>query len=355
MSIQTALIDSLCEELCQGAHEADRGIAWPHEQIRRISDAGVFRWFLPAEYGGVGWSETEILEGYLALSRSCLTTTFILTQWNAACKRILGSQNETLKQTVLPQMASGQCFATVGISHLSTSRQHVSKPVLEATARDEGFELNGFSPWVTAAPAVDLFVVGATLVDGTQVMLAVPSDTDGVRPSPGAELVGLNGSCTDQVTFEKAWIAQSQILAGPVANVLSTNSGGGAGGLQTSTLAVGLSLAAIGYLREQAERRSDLHPIAEKLGDDADDLLATLRALTAGKNAEFTASGLRQKANSLVLRSTQAALSAAKGAGYVASHPAGRWAKEALFFLVWSCPQPVVNANLCELAQLAVD
>jgi hypothetical protein len=59
---------------------------------------------------------------------------------------------------------------------------------------------------------------------------------------------------------------------------------------------------------------------------------------------------LRAQANSLVLRSTQAALLAARGSGFVADHPAGRWCQEALFFLVWSCPQAVQDANLCELA-----
>jgi hypothetical protein len=59
---------------------------------------------------------------------------------------------------------------------------------------------------------------------------------------------------------------------------------------------------------------------------------------------------LRQRANSLVQRASQAALAAAKGSGYVVGHPAGRWCREALFFLVWSCPQPVAAANLCELA-----
>ena len=47
---------------------------------------------------------------------------------------------------------------------------------------------------------------------------------------------------------------------------------------------------------------------------------------------------------------TQAALVAAKGAGYVEGHRVGRWCQEALFFLVWSCPQAVLDANLCELA-----
>jgi hypothetical protein len=75
------------------------------------------------------------------------------------------------------------------------------------------------------------------------------------------------------------------------------------------------------------------------------DLFAAVRGEPHCSNDE-----LRQRANSLVLRSTQAALAAAKGAGYVVGHPAGRWCREALFFLVWSCPQPVLSANLCELA-----
>ena len=79
-----------------------------------------------------------------------------------------------------------------------------------------------------------------------------------------------------------------------------------------------------------------------------DDLLALVRG-----ESRCTKESIRQRANTFVLRATQAALSAAKGTGYVAGHPAGRWCREALFFLVWSCPQPVAAANLCELAGIA--
>ena len=41
---------------------------------------------------------------------------------------------------------------------------------------------------------------------------------------------------------------------------------------------------------------------------------------------------------------------AAKGAGFVRPHPAQRWARQALFFLVWSCPRPAAEALLEELA-----
>jgi hypothetical protein len=39
----------------------------------------------------------------------------------------------------------------------------------------------------------------------------------------------------------------------------------------------------------------------------------------------------------------------AKGAGFVATHPAQRWARQALFFLVWSCPPQVAEELLEEL------
>jgi alkylation response protein AidB-like acyl-CoA dehydrogenase len=78
-------------------------------------------------------------------------------------------------------------------------------------------------------------------------------------------------------------------------------------------------------------------------------LQSALLALAGGESV-CTNERLRARANSIALRTTQAALAAAKGSGYVVGHPAGRWAREALFFLVWSCPQGVMAANLCELA-----
>ena len=59
---------------------------------------------------------------------------------------------------------------------------------------------------------------------------------------------------------------------------------------------------------------------------------------------------MRARANSLCLRSAQSYLTASKGAGFVAGHPAGRFVREAMFFQVWSCPAPVAAAALREFA-----
>ena len=61
---------------------------------------------------------------------------------------------------------------------------------------------------------------------------------------------------------------------------------------------------------------------------------------------------LRTAANSLVVRAAQAALTATKGAGFIAGHPAERGIRESMLFLVWSCPHQVASAMICELAHL---
>jgi hypothetical protein len=123
------------------------------------------------------------------------------------------------------------------------------------------------------------------------------------------------------------------------------------GGLQTSTLAIGLAAAAIDFLARESDKRPDLLLPTGGLRAEQLELKTDLMALALGQGS-CTHDELRGRANSLVLRATQAALTAAKGAGYVVGHPAGRWCREALFFLVWSCPQPVTSATLCELAGL---
>ena len=133
---------------------------------------------------------------------------------------------------------------------------------------------------------------------------------------------------------------------------MSQGIGASTGGHETSTLALGLSAAAIDYLASESERRPDLEPALAALREDHRQTLDRLFAVVRGE-PDCSTEQLRQKANSLALRTSQAALAAAKGTGYVLGHLAGRWCREALFFLVWSCPQPVLSANLCELAGIA--
>lgn len=330
---------------------------WPKEQFRWLSAAGVLGWVVPREFGGSEVSARELTAGYDRLAAACLVTTFVLTQRNGACQRIAAAEeNEAIRQELLPSLARGELFATVGISHLTTSRQHLGRPAV--TIRESAGELvlTGEVPWVTGAPHADFIVTGGTCGDGRQMLVALPCEARGVRCGPPVELLALSASCTAGVTLEEVRIPARYRLAGPVEGVMRRGAGGGTGSVATSALAVGLSERAIALLEGEAAKRPELRDIAGPLRSELTELRADLL-----DNAEPTAEAgrtcpperLRERANSLVLRSTQAALAASKGAGFVQGHPAERAVREALFFLVWSCPQPVVAAALRQFACLA--
>jgi alkylation response protein AidB-like acyl-CoA dehydrogenase len=344
-------LERLCDRLSGLADELDRSQQWPREQLRMCGEAGVFQWFMPRHWGGQEWSELDITRGYLRLGAACLTTTFIITQRTGACLRIAGSDHAALKERLLPGLVSGDSFATVGISHLTTSRRHLARPVLEARHTGDEFILNGYSPWVTGADHASVIVTGAVVEDGRQILVALPTDTPGVTIPPPARLVGISASHTGQVQLDDVRLGAEWLLAGPAENVMKIGVGANTGGLQTSTLAIALAAAALEYLEHEAAQRPDLAAPAAELKREHDRLETTLLAMASGQPL-CTNDQLRASANSIALRSSQAALSAAKGSGYIVGHPAGRWCREALFFLVWSCPQGVMAANLCELAGL---
>ena len=351
-SPEDATLDELCRQLELRSAELDVIDAWPGDQLSLCGQYGVFQWFLPSEHGGQEWNDRDVILGYLRLSASCLTTTFVLTQLTGASRRIAACENESLKRHLLPDLVSGKRLATLGISHLTTSRRHLSKPVLKAVQVGDEFVLDGFSPWVTGAGQADIVVTGASLDDGRQVLIALPLDLPGVTVPPPEKLVALSASHTGQVRMDQVRVGPDLLIDGPTPEIMKQGTGAKTGGLQTSTLAVGLTRAAVDYLVDEADRRPDLVDPARQLSEQCDCIRDDIVALAAG-DADCSTEQLRVRANSLVLRATQAALAAAKGSGFVAGHSAGRWCREALFFLVWSCPQPVMSANLCELAGIS--
>jgi alkylation response protein AidB-like acyl-CoA dehydrogenase len=252
----------------------------------------------------------------------------------------------------MPALVQGTAQATLGISHLTTSRRHLARPVLRAGETTAGFQLDGFTPWVTGARHAQHVLTGATLADGRHILLLVPLDAPGVSVAEPVRLVALNASQTGPVHFDHAEVPRACLVAGPAEDVMQAATGASTGGLPTSALALGLARSALEYVEEEAERRKELiHPV-EQLAAEWRAIRDQLLRLAAGEGPG-TLVDLRARANSLVLRAAQMALVAAKGAGFVEGHPAGRWCREALFFLVWSCPQPVLDANLCELAGIA--
>ena len=333
---------------------------WPAKQLQLCGERGVFEWFIDPAWGGQAWSEEDVVRGYLALSAACLTTTFIMTQRTGACRRIAGCQNEGLKQRLLPGLARGDSFATVGISHLTTSRRHLARPVLTAETIPGGFRLDGMSPWVTGGAAADVIVMAAILIErgeptDKQLLIAVPTDTPGVSVADPLPLIGVSASSTGPVHLKGVELTDDWLIAGPLPNVMSSGLGASTGGYETSTLAIGSGRGRHRLFvggSEQTPRPvgSDRLPSVPNIHRFLMICCTSSAAMPPAPKNPFASERIawpygrhRQRSPPRKVPVTSSATPPAAGAA------------RRLFFLVWSCPQPVAAANLCELAGIAYE
>jgi butyryl-CoA dehydrogenase len=345
--------ESVLAKLADLAESADRLPQWPAESWQCVNDLQALQWTLPEPFG-LGLEGSPLWERLESLARTCTTSAFIWTQRESACRHIAEKAPEAVREELLTQLAHGTIFATVGLAHLTTSRQHIS-PALVATEDNSGFILDGVMPWVSGAGHADYFVTGAVLADsGLQILIILPRRSAGLTVGEPMDLMALAGSITTEVTCSHVQVARKWLLAGPAEKVLTLGRRG-TGGLETACLALGLSKAAVDFLALEARHRPELLPAANGLESRHSRVQRALYGMASKAASPQEVAMLRARANALVLQSTQAALTASKGTGFRHPHPAQRWARQALFFLVWSCPWPAASATLDALVNQSSD
>jgi len=336
-------LEVVCRQLAELAERTAVEGPWRSGAFAVLARQGVLAGFIPEESGGTEAGEATLLVVITAIAERCLTTALALTQWASAVRVIAGGPPE-IRAGLLPPLARGDTLTTVGISQLTTSRQHVGTPALTATPQADGsWRLDGLCPWVTGADASDTIVTGAATADGGQLFFVVPTNAAGLEIEPPLEMLALSGSRTSVVRFRGVR---------PLAAIEPPAGGPRTGGLATTAVALGATRASIAVLHAEAERRPQLAAIVSGLGAEVGELASQLAEAAANGIDAAARDRVRADANGLVVRAAQAALTATKGAGFVRGHAVERLARESLFFLVWSCPQAVATATLCELAGL---
>jgi alkylation response protein AidB-like acyl-CoA dehydrogenase len=325
---------------------------WPASLWGLLERAGAPRWTLPVDYAGQACPRPLLVQRAAQLAGGSLTAVFILSQHEAALRRLLAAAGTPTADRWLHAVGGHRAVATVGISHLTTSRR-LGPQAIKVVALGPGrYRLEGTMPWVTAASRADLFVTGAALDDGRQMLIALPADRPGVEVCPPFRLAALQASCTSQVLLHGVEVEDADLLAGPAVEIMSHAAAVGTGGLETSALALGQARAALEALLALSPDRGDLAEPLEALCENWQVAWGQLMARARVDPLALPPEAIRAAANALVLRATQAYLTARKGTGFLCTEPAQRWARQALFFLVWSCPAPIARAAIRDLAGL---
>jgi alkylation response protein AidB-like acyl-CoA dehydrogenase len=248
-------------------------------------------------------------------------------------------------------LADNEFFATIGIAQLTTSRQG-GPPALRAMAVGAagGYRLRGVIPWATGAGKAAQVIAGAVTEDGRQILFALPMDLRGVNVRPPMPLVALRASWTTGIDCDDVLLEKRQVLRGPVESALAGRKKGL--GLGQAFLATGLCRGALDLIAAHDSERA--RAALAKLELRWSELRREILELCApGRDADAAAAAprLRGECNDLAVRATHAAITIYKGTGLLSDHPAQRLAREAMFLLVWSCPNPVIDCTLDLLAE----
>jgi alkylation response protein AidB-like acyl-CoA dehydrogenase len=349
---ESARIDRLIGRLAEEDGHADAADEWPAALWKLVNDSGATLWSLPAAFGGSSCPRPLLVQRYAQLATGSLTAVFVLSQHDAAIRRLAEASAGPTAARWLGEIGAGRAFVTVGISHLTTSRRLGAEPATAVEPNPGHFRAKGAVPWVTAAQRAQLIVTGAVLADKRKILFALPTDRPGVVIRPPFALAALQASCTTEVILDGVEIDDTDLLAGPALDVLSQPGAVGTAGLETSALALGQSRAALAALAASQPAQIELAEPLEILCETWQALWKQLIAQARGDAGALPAAQIRSAANTLALRSTQAYLTVTKGTGFLRTEPAQRWARQALFFLVWSCPTPVAHAAIRDLAGL---
>ena len=118
-------IDRLVAALAALDGRADDAAVWPAALWNLIEKEGAARWSLP-KWLGDSCPRPLLVQRYAQLATGSLTAVFILSQHDAAVRRLCrgrGAAGTVTAAHWLSEISAGRAFATVGISHLTTSRR----------------------------------------------------------------------------------------------------------------------------------------------------------------------------------------------------------------------------------------
>lgn len=344
--VPTAL-EQLTQGLARLSTHYDLVGEWPQKSLDLLTGAGAWTWIIPRAHGGLELDPFSQIQAYEAVAAGCMTCLLILTQRDGACEFIASGTNDAMKSDWLPRLAANDAMTSIGISQLTTSRRR-GRQALTARRDGAGYRLNGYMPWVTSAERCEFVVTAAATEDGRQILAMVPMKAVGVFIDPPMKLMALEASRTSEVHCRDVLIEPQFIIRGPEEDALKRRSP--VKSLVVVSAGLGLARALLGDLLRHVS--GDDRALLD-MADEAKVRFAAVRERVLHHAeqlnepaADVPKNELRIAVNDLLQRLAVAALTFAKGSGFIRQRDTQRLVREALFFLVWSAPDEVRAGTL---------
>ncbi|MEJ2707200.1 MAG: acyl-CoA dehydrogenase family protein [Anaerolineales bacterium] len=181
--------------------------------IKAICGAEMMAITIPEDYGGLGLGYVERLIALEEIARLSVATAMMMQVGGLGIEPFIKFGSEEQKQRYLPELASGERFATVAVTEPTGG----SDPRGCRTCykkRNGSYILNGRKCFITNSHIADTQVVMAVDEDDCDAFSAfiVESGMEGFRPTHEEHKVGMRGCNTGEIELKNCEVPAENLL-----------------------------------------------------------------------------------------------------------------------------------------------
>ena len=218
-----ASIGRIAADLAPMAADIDSKGVYPADTLRALGAAGAFGAHLADQTRLTRPDLGFAIQAMAAVAASCMSTAFCM--WcQDACGWYLENTtgNAALRSRLQPGIASGALLGGTGLSNPVKALSGIERFALRAERVDGGYIATGVLPWVSNLGDGHWF--GTVLQDaadpGHKIMAMLQCGAEGVSIRQNARFIALEGTGTYSVQLRRAFIADADILADPLADMV---------------------------------------------------------------------------------------------------------------------------------------
>jgi len=342
------------------AKEIDENKSFPMELFQDVGELGFFGMRYPEEAGGSGMDIVSYTLAVIELSRGSMSLAASCTMQSLMATYFLYSLGDDEIKAYFKDALTGEKIGGICMTEPNAGSDLFG---IQTTAKikSDGFELSGQKTWVTSAPVADFFTVLAK-TDSTEgiSIFFIPTKLPGVNIGKSIEKLGIRGSVTSEVFFDKVKIPKNYLLGELgdgtkyLREILAEIR------IMTAALSVGVATAAFeGALAYSKERQQFGRPIG-KFQAVKMKLAEMAVQLETAKHYTFYAASLSDKNLPRQKESMMAKLYASEAAnsicdqasrilasyGYADEYPFQRYLRDARFTLIGGGTSEILKLNI---------
>ncbi len=198
------------------AEDIDRNDRFPIELWKEMGDLGLHGITVESEYGGVCLGYLAHVVAIEEIARASASVALSYGAHSNLCvNQIRLNGTDAQKRKFLPKLVSGEHVGALAMSETEAGSDVVSMK-LKAQKRNGHYLLNGSKFWITNAPEAQTLVVYAKTNPeaGSKGITAfiVERDFAGFSVSPHLKKMGMRGSNTAELVFEKVEVPFENVL-----------------------------------------------------------------------------------------------------------------------------------------------